>query len=475
MDSLDKDTARWAGVREVSIMAAPIVMGSLSYTVMQFVDSLMVSRLGMDEFAAVGSAGVWSYTLAVFFTGIASCVSTFVSQSLGRDDHRNAASYAWQGVYVSLLAGSSAVLIWPAITFLFGLLGHTDEVTRLEVIYFKIRLLGLVFIAWQVALVGFFQAIRKPTIPMYVAIVGNVINVGLNYLLIFGKFGFPEWGIGGAAAATVIATGLQVVILQSIFLSAPIHRIFATRHSYRFDLAKARDFFRIGWPSGVTSFLDLACWSLFTSVLVGRFGTLELAANSAAMQIMHLNFMPASGLNQAVAPIVGQWIGRGRIELAKARTYTAMRMALIYMVTVAGLCAMFGRPLIGLFSENPEVVRLGHMLLIMAALFSSFDAVSMTVMGALRGAGDTRWMMMALVFGSYGLCLPLAWLFSTPLGMGALGAWVGATIYIMVLSGILLYRFRSEGWRKVQIFSEDPAGEPPFRAGAEVEQADTGS
>lgn len=475
MTTENNQTDRWEGLREVLTMAWPIILGSLSFTVMMFVDSLMVSWLGVDALAAVGSAGIWAYTLGVFVFGIAGCVSTFASQSLGKGDTENCSSFAWQGIYISFAGGVLAILIWPMADNLFGIMGHTPEVTRLEVVYFRVRLLGYVFIAWQGALTGFFLGVNRPKIPMYTAIAANTINVALNYCLIFGKFGFPKWGIAGAAAATVISLGIQVLLLQAVFLSDGMHSQFNTRRTYRFNWTKAADLFRIGWPSGLSSFLDIASWSIFTSILVGRFGTTQLAAHAAAIQFMHLSFMPAMGLGQAVTPIVGQRIGRGQIAVAKARAYLGMRIAIVYMVTVGTIVAVFGYDLIGVFSDDPEVRSLGHILLIIAAVFNGFDGVNIVTSGALRGAGDTRYMMWAFVIGSWFVALPLAWLFSTPLGFGAPGAWMGMTFYIIGLSGVLFVRFRGERWRNIRIFSEDriPAAIEP--SPEEIEQGDLSS
>ena len=118
-------------MREVLAMAGPVVLGAMSFTAMQFVDQYMVSWLGVEALAAIGSAGIWAYTLGVFFLGLSACVSTFVSQSLGRGDKANCAHYAWQGIYISFAAGSVTLLMWPIADSMFGFMGHSPEVTRL--------------------------------------------------------------------------------------------------------------------------------------------------------------------------------------------------------------------------------------------------------------------------------------------------------------------------------------------------------
>lgn len=432
------------------------MLGTLSFTIMQFVDQLMVARLGTEALAAVGSSGLWSYILATPILGIVGCVATFASQSLGRGEREQCARYAWHGVYIALLIGLPVLFLWPLAQPLFEAMPHSPETTRLEIVYFRVRLLGYVFMAWQAALTAFFQSVNRPAIPMYAGIAANVVNVVFSYLLIFGKFGFPRWGVAGAAVATVLALALQALALQALFLSRAMNAAFGTRRAYGFDGTKIGELLRIGGPSGLHMFMDIANWGVFTSFLVGAFGTVQLAAHNAAINFMSLSFMPAVGLHYGITPIVGQWIGRGSIPTAKLRTYTAMRLAVGYMFLMGLIMGVFGKTLMRqAFSTDPEVIALGGLLLICAAVFQGFDAINIVAIGALRGAGDTRWMAIVTVVAAYGGFLPLAYYFAYPLNLGAFGAWIGATVYIIGLSGILFWRFHGERWRHLKIFAKD--------------------
>ena len=443
-----------AGLKEVMNMAWPIMLGSISFVFMDFVDKYFVASLGNEHLAAIGSAGIWAYTLGILVTGIASCVSTFTSQSLGRGNKADAARYAWQGVYVSLSAIFIVVIMWPITPILFDSMNHEPEVTALEIEYFSIRMLGIVFIAWEAALAAFFFSIGRAKIPMFVGILGNLLNILLDYLLIFGKFGFPEWGMKGAAIATVISIIIQALVLQYAFLKGETAKEYKTRITAAFDWTKIKELMNIGWPSGLTAFIDVTCWSIFTSYIIGSFGTSQLAANNAAINYMHIMFMPVVALNYAIAPIVGQWIGKGDIPRAKARTYTATKVGMFVMFSMGIVLAYFGDYLIGLFSDDPEVIRLGHILLMFGVVFGLFDAVTIVLAGALRGAGDTHWMLMALTIGCCGVNLPLSWFFSKTLGLEAIGAWIGATIFLILMSVVYLYRFHGEKWRHIDIFTK---------------------
>ena len=449
------DEPRWTGTRQILIMSAPIVLGMISHAVMEFFDKWMVAQVSTEAFAAVGSAGIWSYTLATLFLGVIGCVGTFVAQSFGKGNLQHCAHYAWQGIHLSLPLGILAVAMIPLSRPLFDLMGHDPGVTEQELVYFRIRLIGYFALGWSTALAAFFQAVNRSWIPMLTSTTGILLNILLNYLLIFGHGGFPRLGIAGAAIATVTSQCVQVILLHGVFIASPFHRAYNTRHTWRLDYHRAKELVTIGVPAGMGSFLDIAMWSIFTSFLVGRFGTVSLAAHNAAMVFLHICFMPALGLHQGIAAIVGQWIGAGDIPRAKARTVTAIKLAMAHMVPSGLLLGVFGGKLIAWgFSDDPNVIRMGHQLLILAAIFQAFDAVNIIGLGALRGAGDTRWTMFAMFFGAYIIFLPLAIFVACVLGLGAVGAWIGATIYIIGLSFVIYRRFMGERWRHINIFSE---------------------
>ena len=462
-----KEEPRWTGVREITVMSGPIILGSLSFAVMEFTDRVMVNMLGTEALAAVGSASIWSYTVSTLLLGIVGCVGTFVAQCLGRNERHLCGSYAWQGLYLSLIAGLIAIAFYPLSPYLFGLMGHAPEVTRLELEYFQARIFSYLPLAFVTTLAVFFQSSNYAVVPMAMAIIGTVVNVLLNYMFIFGNWGAPAMGIAGAAWATNVSMYLQFFLLFAVFLSGPFHRQFGTRTNIAFDRAKVNELVRIGAPAGGMMFLDVANWSIFISFVVGRLGAVPLAANNVALSFMQLSFIPAFALNQGVSAIVGQYIGRKDYDRAIARTLTALRLGMAYMVVMGIIFAIFGADLIKLvFSpEEALVVSLGHQLLIVAAVFQIFDAIVIVMGGALRGAGDTRWMMVVTFISAYVVFIPSATVLAFRFDGGALGAWIGAAVYIFVLSCFMWWRFKSERWRDINIFSAAiPVPPAPVRA-----------
>ena len=415
---------------------------------------------------------MWVYILSTFLLGIVGCVSTFVSQCIGRDEKEHCAKYVWQGIYLSFVAGALSLVLWPLAGPLFRSMPHSETVINHEITYFQVRLFGYVFLAWGAALAAYFQAIGRPMVPMGIAIFTNILNAALDYVLIFGIGPFPEWGVYGAAVATVIGQFAFVAVAQTLFLNSRSNRDFATRSTYAFDWHRMRELFRIGWPSGLTFLLEIATWGIFTSWIIGKSGDVALAAHTAALTVMHMSFILGIGLNHAIAPIVGNWIGKGLPDVAIARTYTAIKIAVVYMTLMGIVFAFFGGDIIRIaFSQSGDVVSIGYKLLLLAAVFQAFDAVTIVSAGALRGAGDTRWMAIVMGITSYGVFLPLAVLLAEWVGWGAVGAWAGATIYIIVVSGLIFYRFYSEKWRSINIFLADKIETPAMTAVSPLQPA----
>jgi MATE family multidrug resistance protein len=293
---------------------------------------------------------------------------------------------------------------------------------------------------------------------MYVVVVANIFNIVVNYALIYGKLGAPQLGIAGAAWGTILSQYAQSAILLALILRNGEARKYNTRASWRFDAHRVWELLRIGFPAGISMFLDVATWGIFISFVVGRFGDVALAANNAAIAIMHISFVPALALNQAIAPIVGKWIGRGDIPRAKARTYTALKIGGAYMLLTGCTFATLGGIIIQIFTSDPEVIALGWQMLMMAAVFQLSDSVGIVLMGALRGAGDTRFVMWVTLTTAYGFFLPMATFLALVYPGGPFWAWVGAAAYIICLGMVLLWRFHGERWKHIQIFAGGESG-----------------
>lgn len=462
---------------EVWRQAWPTVLAMTSYTVMQFVDSMMVARLSPEDVAAQGNGGVWVWTAIAAMYGFVTLVNTFAAQNHGAGRPREAAAYAWAGVWVGIVC--AVVLMVPfgfVLPSLFGALGHDPSLVDKEVAYGQVLCFGAVLTLSSKALSGFFFGIHWPRVVAVSAIVGNIANLLCNYALIYGPNGIPEWGlpgvswapamgVRGAAIGTLIGTGVELLIPIAVLCWPTLNREFHFWRVWRPSWRHTRDLLALGWAPALQNANEMLAWSIFMSVLVGQFGTVELAAGWATLRYMHLSFMPAVGFSVACASLVGRAIGEGDPSRAARYARVTVRMAILYMASWGVAMILFRRPMIGVFAdapgEDPEMllrmVDIGATIMICAALFQFFDAIGIVYGGALRGAGDTTWPAVLTVILSWTLIVGLGGLLVwwRP-DWGSLGPWIGASLYISVLGLLLGWRFETQRWRSIDLLGKAP-------------------
>jgi len=434
--------------REIVLLATPVVISKLSFTAMGLVDTAMVGRLGAVSQGAVGLAHTWIFTLGVLGLGVLTVVNTFVAQHHGAGQPDECGRVLGQGMRVAVLsAGVTVFLLFLSIPTL-GWMGLGEGVADLGGIYAACRLLGFpaVFLYWVYN--GYLEGLGRTRTPMVIAIVANAVNILLDWLLIFGPGPFPALGVAGAGLATA---GSNMFMLAG-FLWV-VHRPgadYGARFGARLvhepiDWARVRELFRVGVPMGLQFFLEVGAFMIF-AVMIGWISAAALAANQVAMRLMSVSFMTTWGLGVAATTLVGRYLGAGQPQLA----ILAGRRTLALGLGVTGLAALvytvLATPLSSLFTTDAEVVRLCAMLLPMAAIFQVFDGVNMISYGALRGAGDTRYPMWAVGFMSWVVGIPLVWWLALPAGLGVYGAWVGTTLMVAGMAGLLWWRFHRAGW-----------------------------
>jgi MATE family multidrug resistance protein len=451
-------------------LAAPMVVAHISFTIMQFVDRFMVSRLGTDALAAILPAGYVGFLPAAFAIGVMTSVNTFVSQSLGRGDKKACSNYCWQAIYMGLVYSIVVVAImWPAAPAIFKMLGHEPVVAAMEVIYLRIMLYVQILAVFVWASSQFFMGVHRPVVMMYSAIAGQIVNVVANYLLIFGKFGFPAMGIAGAGWGTFIGIAAGSAIRMAVFLIGDINTSFQSRHSLNVDFTKMKDLLKVGLPAGIGLMVNIALWGVILFGMVGRFGKDALAATSAVLSCVNVSVMPVVGLATALTAAVGKSIGSGKKDVAMKQTSVCLRIGLVYMGLI-GLCLLlFRNPIMAFWSSDDTVISIGIRILVLAAIYQVFDAATLIYNGSLRGAGDTLWLATVSAFGVI-VVLGAGSLFIIKLfpGLGALGPWTGATLSIITIGLANRWRFKSNRWMRIDLFKRRGAG-VPISDGATVE------
>lgn len=422
----------------------------ISQTVMWTVDAAMVGRVGKAELAAVGLGGLLVWTLYSFFVGLTSAVNTFVAQADGAGEPRRCGVFLWQGLYGSLVA---AVVIYVFRAFAgetLAVMRPSPEVLPLSTSYVKIRMLSAPFFLIHYVFMHFFRGVGDTRTPLKILAVVHGVNVIGDYALIFGKGPFPALGVDGAAWATTLANLIAAAIFTAAAFRPRLRKTYGTVAGWRFDADEMRRMLRVGLPSAVHYFLDMGSFLVF-SAYVARMGTVALAVNQIAIQILALSFMPCQGFAIAATTLMGRYVGAGAPDVAKRAAYTTLKMGLCYAALIVLLCFGIPESLVRIFNGDPEVVALGRPLMYLAGVFQAFDAVQFIAGGGLRGAGDTRVPALIIIGGAWFVFLPLALLFGSVLDKGVLGAWAGAVVYIVIVASAMFRRLQVDRWREIKI------------------------
>ncbi len=439
-------------------LAGPMVVSTISFTIMQFVDRFMVSRLGTSALAAVLPAGYVAFLTGGLAMGAITSLNTFVSQSLGRGARSECSSYFWQTVYLGLTYSALVMaLLWPAAPLIFNLMGQPADVVDMEVVYFRIMLCAQMVAVINWSSNQFFMGIHTPIVTMCSSLCGQCVNVVANYALIFGKFGCPALGIAGAGWGTFTGIAVAATINLAILSSGRVNQQYASRRTLGIDLIKMRSLLQVGLPAGVGLMVNVALWGAVLFVLVGRFGKEALAASSAVLAYTNLSVMPIVGISTALTAAVGKAIGAGRKELAIQQTRVCLRIGLIYMGLVGAAFLALRDTLMVFWSQDPNVTAVGSRILVCAALYQVFHATRIIYGGALRGAGDTLWLALISGVGAIGVLalggVIIVWCFPS---LGPLGPWYLAAFSIVVVGLANRWRFKNGRWMDIDLFKDDP-------------------
>lgn len=432
-------------MREVAFLAAPVVLTMLSQTFLHVADTFFVGRLGTAEQGAVGVAGTVTWTLYSFFFGTLSAVQIFVAQHIGARSLASAGEVTWQGIYFALAAALPISAMGLAGEPIFHAMGMDPALVPHAVTYFEVRLLGAAGAFLGFTGVSYLRGLGDTRTPMIITLVMTGTNVVLDYLLIFGHFGLPRLEVAGAAWATVIAETMQAAIVLVIFgrrARREGHLVRAILPPIRQSLARL---VRVGLPVGVQWVLEMGSWTVFT-IFIAQLGKVQAAAHQVATAIIHLSFMPGYGVSIAATTLVGQYLGGGDRISAVRSARSSLGLAISFMSAMGVVFIVERHAWIRIFNSDPAVVAVGGQLLVIAAVFQVFDATNMVLSGVLRGAGDTRFPMVASIVTSWLVFIPLVWLLVGRLGYGVAGGWMAAVVWIAGQAMVIRHRYVRRRW-----------------------------
>jgi len=440
---------------ELLSLALPTVAQMASYTVMQFIDTWMLSRPhagGEIAATAAANSGMLNFAALSLGMGTLVLVNTLVSQSFGRRDFRECGRYLWQGVWLALMYGAVLLPLMNLGPQIFRVgFGHAADQANLESAYWRIVIFAAVAKLISMALSQFLLGIDRPRAVLAAAVLGTGINAVVAWCVVLGHGGFRSHGVVGAAWAQNIGVTCEMLTLIVMTLRPSVREHFGAGDCLP-RAGHLATLVRVGVPSGLQWFSDVLAWGVFCNGVLAVLGTTAMEANTFMLRYMVASFMPCVGIGVAVTALVGRYIGRGMPIVAARRAHLGFFLSLAY-VTACGVVFIAARgPLMRLFTHDPQVVRIGGLYLVCAAIYEIFDALYIIYVGALRGAGDTLRPAVVMttlcwtvsVAGGYAVA---RW---TP-GLGFGGPWYMGCLYGVLVGVYMLVRFVGGQWRDIRL------------------------
>ncbi|MBU2530280.1 MAG: MATE family efflux transporter [Elusimicrobia bacterium] len=453
---------RGGGVREMLSIALPMVVSHACYTVMTFTDRLFLSRLSSAEMNAAMGGGITAFMMMTFFFGIIAYSTALTAQYFGAGQKNRCPIVITQAIILAIISYPIILLARPLGILLFEFMKISPEQMAHQKIYFNILIYGIIFGIFRPCFTGFFSGIGKTKIVMISSAVAMGLNIVVNYILIFGKLGFPALGIRGAAYGTIIgsAAGLSVMVWK--YLSRENRQEYNIMKSFHFDKKAMGELLHFGYPAGIEMFLNLLAFS----VLIMIFHSHSLATATAVTIVFNwdmVSFIPLLGVGISVTSLVGRYMGMGKPDIAHLSVMSGLKLSLVYSFFIIISFTGFTESLVGIFRPAQvsdifiEAFPRAVFMLRMAAIYVTMDALIVIFAGALRGAGDSFWAM-ALSVAMHWTLVPVLYFMLKLNNCSPEQAWLAVVLIFVIFSFFIYLRYRSGKWRDIKVLQ--PAQKP---------------
>jgi MATE family multidrug resistance protein len=443
-------------LRELFRLSLPMVVSQGSFAVMVFTDRWFMSMIDATHIAAAMGGGVASYFCLSLFMGVITYANPLVAQYYGAGELEKCPRVVTQGLMMAV--GSVPLLLAAAWSggMMFEFMGHDPAQVPLERTYFYILMGGSLFTLVKACLACYFSGIGRTRVVMIADVLGVSLNIPLSWALIFGAFGLPQMGLAGAGLGTVIASVFAIGIYLVFYLNSDHQRQFHVARSLRFDRGITRRYLRLGTPSGLENFMNTATFNLFL-LMFQSYGVVQGAAMAIVFNWDMLSFIPMIGLNIGVMSLIGRFVGASDMARANQVISSGFILAFSYSGVLVILFLAFRMELVDVFrtpDEEFEAIRvLAGQMMIGLVTYMMADATILISGGALRGAGDTRWIMVTSISVHWAM-LVAQYFVIVVYGFGPLASWWVFVVMLLTLALLYLRRLLGDRWRRPEILAK---------------------
>ncbi len=436
-------------LRSMLNVAIPMIVSQSTESIMLFFDRVFLSRLSPIHLAASMSGGLTSFMIAAFMLGMLGFITPLTAQYYGAKQYNQCSKIPIQGISLAGIYYIFMLSMIPFAPYVFSIAGHSAEQLEIESLYLSILLAGSFFLLASSAIASFFVGIGQTKIIMIANLIGTVLNIFANYVLIFGHFGFPALGIVGAATATIISRFVIFLILFFSFINHDIYRNNPYK-VWKVDKNILKKLFKFGIPTGTEFFLSIASFNAFILV-THSYGESISAAVTVAFSFDMISFIPLIGVSYAVSSFAGKSIGTGDPDGVKGTALLGFKITLVY-TTFTCLLFLFGTNyIVTIFTqEGSSYYDLSIILVKMVALYTIFDGLSLVYSGALKGVGDTRWLMFTSIIYHWVFTI-IAIILAKFFYIGIIPIFSLFILMILSLAITYLIRFSKGKWRSIKV------------------------
>lgn len=428
---------------QITRLSLPIIIGQIGIVLMGVADMVMIGKIDATNLAAAGLANSVFFLISILGIGTLTAVSPLVAKAKGAGHTNDVALMFRQSLWVSVVLSIFICAVLFILTVNLEWFGQDPEVTRLAKIFLHLLNIGTPFMLLFLGAKQFSDGLSFTKPSAIITIVGLGINIGLNWILIYGHWGFPALGIAGTGYATTITRVLMAVAMIGYILWQPMYKQWLHIKEHGQGLVLFKRIITIGLPSGMQYFFEVGAFAS-AAIMIGWFGKDLLAAHQIALNLASITYMIATGISAAGSIAVGDAWGRKNKTDIMLAGRAALVLSVVFMGLTALLFALFNHFFVGLYIDNVYVGSMAANLLLIAALFQLSDGIQCVSLGILRGIADTRMPTIITIIAYWVIGIPIGWILAKYCDLTLYGIWFGLSLGLTFSAIMLTVRFFKE-------------------------------
>ena len=434
----------------------PVVLSMLSMNIMIFADRTFVAHYDLTQFAAMMPASFFATAIACIFTGIIGYVSVLAAQYYGAGRYDDCSAAMWQGVYLGMFLCVLLIILSLVSVNLFQIMGHGGELLKYEVEYFYLIILANCIQLFSTAFSSFYRGVGDTKIIMYVSIATNLVNIVLDWLLIFGKCGLPAMGMAGAGVATIISCIIGLILYIFLLNKKPFKHKYRTLSTYSFNRILLYKLLKFGLFAGIQAFVETGYFS-FLLLIIGKTGEFALTCANIAFSIEAISILPIIGITTAAGIIAGQERGANRLSNITVVIKKGMVIGICFNFLIIGLYNLCPDLLISIFTNEQQQEKIRYLnnatipLVRLTSIWLVFDTIYLTIGSVLQSVGDTKFMMVIYIVVPFLFYVVLPYMLCVWAELSMIWLWIALTGYSIIMAILVTNRFLGGKWKSISI------------------------